>query len=126
MRDQTSTEGLTGLHPMWRANLVATSEQEVTVGAKSFDSAQAMSDHQAERELQEALRVQGMEPDARWLWLQETWGRLQDSAALLSPNAQPRPGSARCYASLDEKNRFDENRELSQALQMSIHAARQS
>lgn len=93
------------------------------MGAKSFDSAQAMSDHQSERELQEALRVQGMTPDARWLWLQETWGRLQDSAALLSPNVQPTPGSARCYASLDEKNRFDEDRELRQALEMPIHRA---
>ena len=93
------------------------------MGAQSFESAQAMSDHQAERELQEALRVQGMTPDARWLWLQETWGRLQGSAAFLSPNAQPLPGAARCYASLDEKNRFDEDRELRQALQMPIHRA---
>ncbi|MCF8211318.1 MAG: hypothetical protein K9K38_18230 [Rhodoferax sp.] len=45
-----------------------------------------MSDHQAERELQEALRVQGMTPAARWLWQQEAWGRLRDSAALLLPN----------------------------------------
>ena len=94
--------------------------------AQCFDSAQAMSDHQAERELQEALRVQGMTPAARWLWLQETWGRLQDSATLLSPNDQPVPGAARCYATLDEKNRFDEARELSQALQMPIHLATQS
>jgi hypothetical protein len=93
--------------------------------AQCFDSAQAMSDHQAERELQEALRVQGMTPEARWLWLQETWGRLQNSAAFLSPIAQPVPGAARCYASLDEKNRFDEDRELRQALQLPIHAARQ-
>jgi hypothetical protein len=89
--------------------------------AQCFDSAQAMSDHQAERELQEALRVQGMTPEARWLWLQETWGRLQDSAALLSPNDQPVPGAARCYATLDEKNRFDEDRELSLALNLPIH-----
>ncbi len=93
------------------------------MGANSFESAWAMSDHQAERELQEALRVQDMTPVARWLWLQETWGRLQDSAALLSPNEQPVPGAARCYASLDEKNRFDEDREIRQALQMPIHRA---
>lgn len=30
------------------------------MGAQSFESAQAKSDHQAERELQVALRVQGM------------------------------------------------------------------
>jgi hypothetical protein len=84
-----------------------------------------MSDHQTERELQEALRVQGMTPAARWQWLQQTWGRLQDSAAFLGPNDQPLPGAARCYASLDEKNRFDEDREIQQALRMPIHRARQ-
>ncbi len=85
-----------------------------------------MSDHQAERELQEALRVQGMTPAARWLWLQENWGRLQDGAALVGSDDQATPGAARCYATLEEKNRFDEARELSQALQMPIHVARQS
>ena len=52
----------------------------------SFETAQALSDYQMERELQEALRVQDMTPAARWQWLQEEWGRLQDSAALLSTN----------------------------------------
>lgn len=92
----------------------------------SFESAQAMSDHQVEREVQEALRVQGMTPAARWQWLQHTWGRLQDSATFLLPNDQPAHGGARCYASLDEKNRFDEDREIRQALQMPIHMGRQS
>jgi hypothetical protein len=96
------------------------------VGATHFETAQAMSDHQAERELQEALRVQGMTSDARWQWLQETWGRLQDGAAMLGSDDQPTPGTARCYATLEEKNRFDELRELKQALQMPIHMARQS
>ncbi len=96
------------------------------MGAKSFDSARALSDHQAERELQEALRVQDMTPIARWLWLQETWGRLQDGAAFLSSNDQPMPGAARCYASLSEKNRFDESREIQQALNMPIHRASSS
>ncbi len=96
------------------------------MGARCFETAQAMSDHQAERELQEALRVQGMTPAARWLWLQENWGRLQDGAALLGSDDQSKPDTARCYATLEEKNRFDEDRELSQALQMPIHAARQS
>ena len=83
----------------------------------------AMSDHQAERELQEALRVQGMTPATRWLWLQETWGRLQMNAAFLSPNNRPLPGAARCYATPDEKSRFDEDREIRQALEMPIHTA---
>ena len=96
------------------------------MGARHFETAQAMSDHQAERELQEALRVQGMTPAARWLWLQETWGCLQDSAAFLSPNDLPMPHKARCYATLEEKNRFDEHRELKHALQMPIHMGSQS
>ncbi len=91
------------------------------MGASYFETAQAMSDHQAERELQEALRVQVMTPAARWLWLQETWGRLQDSAAFLSPNDLPMPSAARSYATWEEKNRFDEARELNQALQMPLH-----
>ena len=95
------------------------------MGAQSFESAQAMSDHQAERELQNALRVQSMTPAARWLWLQEAWGRLQDSAAFLLPNDPSTPGAARCYATLDEKNRFDEDREIRQALQMPIHMRHQ-
>lgn len=93
------------------------------MSATSFETVHAMADHQAERELQEALRVQDMTPAARWLWLQQSWGRLQMSAAFLSSNDQPLPGAARCYATLDEKNRFDEDREIRQALQMPIHAA---
>ena len=92
----------------------------------SFETAQALSDYQVERELQEALRVQGMTPAARWQWLQNEWGRLQDSAALLSTNDQTTPHTARSYATLVEKNRFDENRELAQALQMPIHGVRPS
>lgn len=95
------------------------------MGAKSFESAQAISDHQADRELQEALRVQSMTPAMRWLWLQEAWGRLQDSAAFLLPNDPSMPGAARCYATLDEKNRFDEDREIRQALQMRIRMGHQ-
>jgi hypothetical protein len=91
-----------------------------------LEAAQALSDHQVERELQEALRVQGMTPAARWQWLQEVWGRLQDSAASLSTKDYPVPGAARSYATLMEKNQFDEARELRQALQMSIHEVRPS
>ncbi len=95
------------------------------MAAKCFESAQAMSDYQAEREVGEALRVQGMTSAARWQWLQQTWGTLQDSAVFLLPNDQPAHGAARYYASLDEKNRFDEDREIRQALRMPIHMTRQ-
>lgn len=106
--------------------LITTLEQELTVSAKSFETVQGMSDYQAARELQEALRVQGMSPEARWMWLQQAWGRLQDGAAFLWPDDQPMPGAARCYATLDEKNRFDEDREIRQALKMPMHMARRT
>lgn len=95
------------------------------MGAHSFESVQAISDHQAERELQEALLVHSMTPAARWLWLQATWGRLQDSATFFSPHVSSVHGAARCYASLEEKNRFDEEREIRQALKMPIHIGHQ-
>lgn len=50
------------------------------------------------------LQVQGMTPAARWQWLQDEWGHSQDSG----------------YATLVEKNRFDETRELQRALEMPI------
>jgi len=93
------------------------------VTAKCFEKAQAMSDYQTAREVQEALRVQLMAPAARFAWLQETWGRLQNSASLFTVNVKHPPAAARCYATLDEKNRFDDERELQQALQ--IHLAHQ-
>ena len=91
--------------------------------AKSFETAQAMSDYQNAREVQEALRVQLMAPAARFAWLQENWGRLQNSASLFSASVKHPPAAARCYATLEEKNRFDDARELRQALQ--IHLAHQ-
>lgn len=91
--------------------------------AKCFETAQGMSDYQAARELQEALRVQQMTPSARFAWLQKTWGRLQDSASFLNADARRTSAAARCYATLEEKNRFDDERELQQALQ--LHLAHQ-
>jgi hypothetical protein len=88
------------------------------MNAHHFETAQAMSDYQSERELQEALRVQGMTPAARLVWLQDTWGRLQDGASLLFGNMPAQHGTARCYASPVEKNRFDEEREINRALHM--------
>ncbi|MFZ2123877.1 hypothetical protein [Rhodoferax sp.] len=106
-----------------RVNLATTRIQELTVTAKCFETVQAMADYQAEREVQEALRVQQMTPVARFVWLQENWGRLQNSAPLFNSNVQRPPAAARCYATLEEKNRFDDARELKQALQ--IHLAHQ-
>lgn len=88
--------------------------------AKCFQTAQDMADYQAEREVQEALRVQFMAPAARFAWLEENWGRLQNSAPLFNFHVQRPPATARCYASLNEKNRFDDERELRQALQIHL------
>ena len=92
----------------------------------SFETPQAMSYYQAERELQEVLRVQAMTPAQRWQWLQDVWGSLQDSASLISASRPQAPAAARSYATWEEKNQFDDDREIQQALQMSIHAGRQS
>jgi len=43
--------------------------------------------------------------------------------SFFNANVQRPPAAARCYASMDEKNRFDDERELQQALQ--IHLAHQ-
>ncbi len=91
--------------------------------AKCFETAQDMSDYQVAREVHEALRVQQMTPAARFAWLQENWGRLQDSASVFYADTQRPPPAARSFARLEEKNRFDDERELTEALQ--IHLAHQ-
>jgi len=45
-----------------RVNLTATFIQDLTVTAKCFETAQGLADDQAEREVQEAMRVQQMTP----------------------------------------------------------------
>lgn len=84
-----------------------------------FQTIEAMADYQADREVQEALRVQSMSPEERFQWLTETWGRLQDEGSALFADLPRQAGTARCFASFEEKNRFDEERELKLALQRS-------
>lgn len=88
--------------------------------ARCFQTVEEMADYQADRERQEALRVQSMSPEERLQWLTENWGRLQDSASSLFSDLPQRPKIARCYASMEEKNKFDEARELELALQRSV------
>jgi len=89
----------------------------------SFESAVRLSDHQIERELREALRVQSMSADARWQWLQIEWGALQDCATLLFQKHAPPRYTSHSFATLADKNRFDEAVELERALRMSIHCS---
>lgn len=84
---------------------------------KSFATADELSNYQNDREVKEALRVQSMTDVERFQWLVTNWGRLQEAANTLFVNAPERPATARCYASMDEKNRFDREREVQFALQ---------
>ena len=82
-----------------------------------FKTLDEMTNSQADRELQEALRVRSMSPYDRFQWLQQAWGRLQDDGTKLFPDRLCWDATARCYASFDEKNLFEETREMELALQ---------
>lgn len=101
--------------------MLSTKGHASEMGAKFFQNEQAMSDYQVSRELKEALRVQFMSPEERFRWLKEAWGHLQDGSSFLFAQVQIRPGAARCYNSLDEKNRFEEGREIKWALELSVY-----
>jgi hypothetical protein len=77
---------------------------------------------QEDRELAQALRVQAMSDAERSTWLVSTWGALQRQSAIFNTHALPHPPRARSYASMEEKNRFDEERELQFAMQHSLFA----
>ena len=79
---------------------------------------------QENSELAEALRVQAMSVAERSAWLANVWGKVQRSAEAFLSNAPELVPTARCYASPEEKNRFDEARELAFALRHSIYATR--
>ncbi len=81
-----------------------------------------MDAHQPDTELLEALRVQAMSQSQRSEWLHNVWGRVQRNAQAFLANAPDYQPTARSYASLEEKNRFDEVRELAFAMQHSVYA----
>jgi hypothetical protein len=87
--------------------------------SKVFQSAEEMANYQATRELAEALAVQAMSSNERYLWLQNVWGRLQAAANALQGDRPPTRPTARAFATPQEKNRFDEDRELAFALERS-------
>lgn len=86
------------------------------MSSKSFNSTEELAEYQSNREVLEALRVQSLSPDDRFEWLKNEWGRLQDDATSLFLDANDRPGTSRCFASFAEKNKFDEDREIVEAL----------
>lgn len=88
-----------------------------------FQSAAEMSDHQLQREVAEALRVQDMNPVERLAWLRSAWTPLQVAASSLmgSVDALP-PGHVRVrvhhFATMAEKNAFDLRREIEAAVRL--------
>ncbi len=80
---------------------------------------------QEERELAEALRVQAMSAVERSAWVRDVWGRVQRNAAALQTHAPTHEPTARSYATMEEKNRFDEERELAFALRHSLFVTSQ-
>jgi len=82
-----------------------------------FENAEAAADYQAQRELQVALRVQQMAPHEFSRWLKEAWGDLQGHGnPALARNPDPVIATARCFGTQEEKNHYDEQREIEQAL----------
>jgi hypothetical protein len=90
---------------------------------KTFKTANELSNYQHDREVQEALRVQSMTDDERFQWLAANWGRLQDGANDLYANVPDVPATARCFATMEEKNIFDRDREVQFALQYKARQA---
>lgn len=100
---------------------MATFPNEVSpMTIRVFQSVEEMASYQAERELAEALTVQAMSSSERYLWLQNVWGRLQAGANALQSDRPPTRPTARAFATPQEKNRFDEDRELAWALERSL------
>jgi len=88
--------------------------------AQVFKTAAEMSEHQHDRELAEALKVQAMPASSHSRWLQSNWGRLQDEANRLYTQIgrSPVEGRAWHFSTPEEKNRFDRARETAFALQV--------
>lgn len=74
------------------------------------------------RELAQALRVQAMPDDERDQWMVQEWGGVQRQAGLFRLQLPPHQPGARSFATLDEKNAFDEARELAFAVRHSVFA----
>jgi hypothetical protein len=85
--------------------------------AKSFASIEELNEFQLRREIEQAVKVQKMAPDERLLWLEEHWGRLQESSNLMLAGLPATPRRARHFATFSEKNEYDQARELERALQ---------
>ncbi len=87
--------------------------------AHGFKTAGEMSAHQADRELEQALRVQSLSGRTYSRWLQASWGRLQTQGNELFANAPPPPRrEVFHFKTMAEKNRFDADLETARAMQI--------
>ncbi len=77
---------------------------------------------QESRELAQALRVQFMSDVERDRWIVDEWGRAQRQAGLFRAQLPSHQPGARSFLTLEEKNAFDEARELAFAMRHSVFA----
>jgi transcriptional regulator with XRE-family HTH domain len=92
--------------------------QPTAASGRHFRTPQEMSDHQADREVAEALRVQRMQPFERAEWLRDSWGRLQQQANSLYGGLPTGTGGARHFRTIEEKNIADRLAETEFALRV--------
>ena len=84
-----------------------------------FSSIEAMHESDAERAVQEALRVQLLGPAERYAWIEDQWDPLQRFATSIFSGVEPhQPHTVLCFESLQEKNRYEEAYELQRALRL--------
>ena len=84
-----------------------------------FNDVESASNDQASRELQEALAVRQMNRADYSRWLNESWGRLQrQGVPALSLDGSEVIAGARCFHTLEEKNRFDDEAEIARVLSL--------
>jgi len=92
------------------------------MSTRTFSDLDAMSRHQSARELQEALRVRAMDPEAFTHWLKSALTPLQALATRVVCEADAgafRP-SARCFRTPEDKDRHDRDQELSHAVHLAL------
>lgn len=109
---------LLGLCDALSLTLSALPAEPTLADRRHFRTPQEMSDHQAYRELTEALRVQRMQPLERAQWLRDNWGRLQEQANSLYGGVPARTVGARHFRTIEEKNIADRLAETEFALQV--------
>lgn len=86
-----------------------------------FQTIESMAQHQATREVAEALRVRDL-PDAAFSeWLKASLDPLQALARLpLDAEKDGWAASARCFHSAADKQHFEDARELARAVQLAL------